>query len=299
MNQNKKIWATIALLLTAAIWGSAFVFQKFAVDELSTSFIIASRFTIAGVLTIIATLKKIHRIDKGYLVGGLVAGTTMAIGNGLQTVAMTYGTPPGKSAFLTAAYCVIVPFMCWIFMKENPKKNHIISAMICLLGIGLISLDGNLKITFGDGITLLCSVAFAANIISIGYYCRGRDPMLLTMIQICVAAIWGWLSVLLTGGMPQSISIAAIGNVLYLAVFSTALCLSLQSIGLKYINATVGTILLSLEAVFGVIFSVLLYGEEITLKIALGFAVVFVAVILSQLDFIRPKEEIPPKNTEN
>ncbi len=92
---------------------------------------------------------------------------------------------------------------------------------------------------------------------------------------------------------------AAIGNVLYLAIFSTALCLSLQSVGLKYINATVGTILLSLEAVFGVIFSVLLCGEVITLKIAFGFIIVFVAVILSQLDFIRPSQEKTAKNTEN
>lgn len=299
MSQKIKIWATMALLLTAAIWGSAFVFQKFAVEELSTSFIIASRFTIAGALTALATIKKWHRIDKGYLIGGFAAGTTMALGNGLQTVAMTFGTTPGKSAFLTAAYCVIVPFLCWIFMKEKPKKNHIVSAIICLLGIGLISLDGNLKITFGDVITLICSAVFAGNIISIAYFCQGRDPMLLTMIQICFAAIWGWISVLVTGGMPQGISLTAIGNVLYLAIFSTALCLSLQSIGLKYINATVGTILLSLESVFGVIFSVLLYGEVITLKIAIGFSVVFVAVILSQLEFIKPKEEKTTETIEN
>lgn len=299
MSQNKKIWATLALLLTAAIWGSAFVFQKFAVDELTTSFIVASRFTVAGVITAVATIKKWHRIDKGYLLGGFVAGTTMAIGTGLQTVAMTFGTTPGKSAFLTSAYCVIVPFLGWIFMKERPKKNHIISAGICLVGIGLISLEGSLKITFGDGVTLLCSAAFAANIISIAYYCRGRDPMLLTMIQICVAGVWGWLSVFITRGLPLSITWAAAGNVLYLAIFSTALCLCLQSIGLKYINATVGTILLSLESVFGVIFSVLLYKEQITLRIAAGFVVIFVAIILSQFDFSKTVEEKTVESAEN
>ncbi|MDD4844166.1 MAG: DMT family transporter [Anaerotignum sp.] len=298
MSQNKKIWATVMLIVTAAIWGSAFVFQKFAVDEVSTSFIVASRFTIAGILTIIATVKKWRRIDKGYLLGGFVSGTTMALGTGLQTVAMTFGTTPGKSAFLTAAYCVLVPFLAWVFMKESPKKNHVISAVICLVGIGLISLDSNLGIVKGDGITLLCSVAFAANIISIAYFCRGRDPMLLTMLQICVAAVWGWLSVFATGTLPQSISLAAAGNVLYLAIFSTALCLSFQSIGLKYINATVGTILLSLESAFGVIFSVLLYKEQITQKIAVGFAVVFVAVILSQLDFMKDNEGKAAKSAE-
>lgn len=299
MSQNKKIWATLALLLTAAIWGSAFVFQKFAVDELTTSFIVASRFSVAGIITAIATIKKWHRIDKEYLIGGLVSGSTMVLGSGLQTVAMTYGTTPGKSAFLTSAYCVIVPFLGWIFMKERPKRNHIISAAICLVGIGLISLEGSMKITFGDGITLLCSGAFAANIISIAYYCRGRDPMLLTMLQICVAGILGWISVFVTGGFPQSISLAAAGNVLYLAIFSTAVCLSLQSIGLKYINATVGTIILSLESVFGVVFSVLLFKEQITIKMALGFAVIFIAIILSQFDFTKSVDEKVEENPEN
>lgn len=285
MSEKKSILASLALLLTAAIWGSAFVFQKFATEELTTSFIVASRFTVAGLITAAATIKKWHRIDKGYLLGGFLAGSTMALGTGLQTVAMTFGTSPGKSAFLTAAYCVIVPFLYWLVMKEKPRKNHLLSAVICLFGIGLISLNGEGGLTLGDGVTLVCSVVFAANIVSIAVFCKGRDPMLLTMLQICVSAICGWVSVFITHGMPQSISVGAVGNVLYLALFSTGLCLTLQAIGLKYTNATVGTILLSLESVFGVLFSVLLYHEEVTLRMALGFAVVFAAVLLSQLDF--------------
>ena len=295
MNSKKNIWASFALLLTAAIWGSAFVFQKFAADELTTSFIVAARFTVAGLITAAATVKKWHRIDRGYLLGGFLAGATMAFGTGLQTVAMTLGTSPGKSAFLTAAYCVIVPFLYWLVKKEKPKKNHLLSAVICLMGIGLISLNGGGSLTLGDGVTLLCSVVFAANIIAISVFCQGRDPMLLTMLQICVSALCGWGSVIVTGGMPQHLSIDAAGNVLYLAVLSTALCLSLQSIGLKYTNATVGTVLLSLESVFGVLFSILLCGEQVTPRMALGFAVVFSAVLLSQLDFSGKTEDMTQK----
>lgn len=295
MNSKKNIWASFALLLTAAIWGSAFVFQKFATDELTTSFIVAVRFTVAGLITAAATVKKWHRIDRGYLLGGFLAGATMALGTGLQTVAMTFGTSPGKSAFLTAAYCVIVPFLYWLVKKEKPKKNHLLSAVICLMGIGLISLNGGGSLTLGDGVTLLCSVVFAANIIAISVFCQGRDPMLLTMLQICVSALCGWGSVIVTGGMPEHLSMGAAGNVLYLAVFSTALCLSLQSIGLKYTNATVGTVLLSLESVFGVLFSIPLCGEQVTPRMALGFAVVFAAVLLSQLDFSGKTEDMAQK----
>ncbi|MCI8704228.1 MAG: DMT family transporter [Anaerotignum sp.] len=284
-DERRNAGATFALLLTAAIWGSAFVFQKFAADELSASFIVAARFSAAGVITALATIKKWHRIDRGYLLGGLATGITMSLGTWLQTAAMTFGTSPGKSAFLTAAYCVIVPFLYWLVRGEKPRANHLLSAVICLVGIGLISLNGEGGVTFGDGITLVCSVVFAANIVSISIFCEGRDPMLLTMLQICVAALCGWVGILIFGGMPEHISMGAAGNVLYLALFSTALCLSLQSIGLKYTNPTVGTILLSLESVFGVLFSVLLYGETVTLRMAVGFAVVFAAVLLAQFRF--------------
>ncbi len=284
-DERRNAGATFALLLTAAIWGSAFVFQKFAADELSASFIVAARFSAAGVITALATIKKWHRIDRGYLLGGLATGITMSLGTWLQTAAMTFGTSPGKSAFLTAAYCVIVPFLYWLVRGEKPRANHLLSAGICLVGIGLISLNGEGGVTFGDGITLVCSVVFAANIVSISIFCEGRDPMLLTMLQICVAALCGWVGILIFGGMPEHISMGAAGNVLYLALFSTALCLSLQSIGLKYTNPTVGTILLSLESVFGVLFSILLYGETVTLRMAVGFAVVFAAVLLAQFRF--------------
>ena len=282
-DERRNAGATFALLLTAAIWGSAFVFQKFAADELSASFIVAARFSAAGVITALATIKKWHRIDRGYLLGGLATGITMSLGTWLQTAAMTFGTSPGKSAFLTAAYCVIVPFLYWLVRGEKPRANHLLSAVICLVGIGLISLNGEGGV--GDGITLVCSVVFAANIVSISIFCEGRDPMLLTMLQICVAALCGWVGILIFGGMPEHISMGAAGNVLYLALFSTALCLSLQSIGLKYTNPTVGTILLSLESVFGVLFSILLYGETVTLRMAVGFAVVFAAVLLAQFRF--------------
>ncbi len=102
-DERRNAGATFALLLTAAIWGSAFVFQKFAADELSASFIVAARFSAAGVITALATIKKWHRIDRGYLLGGLATGITMSLGTWLQTAAMTFGTSPGKSAFLTAA----------------------------------------------------------------------------------------------------------------------------------------------------------------------------------------------------
>ena len=292
MSGKKNIGSTLLLLLTAMIWGSSFVFQKYAVEQLSASFIVAGRFTIVGILLMAITFRKWKTIDRGCLWGGFLAGLTMSLGQILQTVAMGLGTSPGKSAFLTAAYCVMVPFFGWFFMKERPKKNHLLSAVICLAGIGLISLNGGGGLMLGDGITLLCSVVYALNIIAIAMYSTGREPIVFTMVMLVTAAIFGWISVPFTGGMPETVSVEAAASILYLALFCTALCMSLQTIGLKKVNATVATVILSLESVFGVLFSILLYHETVTARMGIGFAVVFIAVLISQMEISPEKDTV-------
>ena len=285
MEQKKRVQAHLLLLLTAIIWGSAFVFQKFATEQLSSWFITAARFSIAAVLLWGITFLKWGKLNKGYLLGGLITGTTMGLGTAVQTVALTLGTTPGKSAFLTAVYCVIVPFFYWFVSKEKPQKNHVLAAVICLIGIGLISLNGDMTMQAGDIVTLICGVIFACDLTAVAWFAKGRDPILLTTMQITFSAVVGWIGTFATQGLPTQISMEAMGNVLYLALFSTALCLFLQAYGLKHTDAAVGTILLSLESVFGVIFSVLLYHETVTFRMAIGFIVVFIAVLLAQFRF--------------
>ncbi len=285
MEQKKRVQAHLLLLLTAIIWGSAFVFQKFATEQLSSWFITAARFSIAAVLLWGITFPKWGKLNKGYLLGGLITGTTMGLGTAVQTVALTLGTTPGKSAFLTAVYCVIVPFFYWFVSKEKPQKNHVLAAIICLIGIGLISLNGDMTMQAGDIVTLICGVIFACDLTAVAWFAKGRDPILLTTMQITFSAVVGWIGTFATQGLPTQISMEAMGNVLYLALFSTALCLFLQAYGLKHTDAAVGTILLSLESVFGVIFSVLLYHETVTFRMAIGFIVVFIAVLLAQFRF--------------
>ena len=185
---------------------------------------------------------------------------------------------------------MIVPFFYWFVSKERPQRNHVIAAIFCLAGIGLISLNGDMTMLPGDVVTLVCGVIYACDLTAVAWFSKGRDPILLTTMQITFSAVIGWIGTLLTGGMPETVSMGAMGNVMYLALLSTALCLFLQAYGLKHTDAAVGTILLSLESVFGVIFSVLLYHEEVTPRMAVGFAVVFVAVLMSQFRY-EPKKK--------
>lgn len=99
MLENKRTRAHLLLLLTAIIWGSAFVFQKFATEELSGWFITAARFSIAAVVLWVITYKKWGRLDKGYLLGGIITGLTMGTATAVQTVALAMGTTPAKAPF--------------------------------------------------------------------------------------------------------------------------------------------------------------------------------------------------------
>ena len=119
---------------------------------------------------------------------------------------------------------------------------------------------------------------------------ESADVKVLAFLQISVVAILSWLIVIIKGDIPQAYNIRAV----YLGVFATALCLLMQVIGLKHINSTSASIILSLESVFGVIISIAFYNEVITTKLLIGFIVIFIGIIVceTKLSFITNKISI-------
>ncbi len=142
----------------------------------------------------------------------------------------------------------------------------------------------------GDIMTVLSGVPSAINIVISAIVCRDKDPLLLTTIELCVVAILAWVCVFLSGTFPTEFPMKAVGGIVYLGLVATALCLYLQSYGLKFAEASIGGMILSLESVFGVIFAIILYGETITPRMVVGFVVIFIAIILSQWERPEKKE---------
>ena len=134
----------------------------------------------------------------------------------------------------------------------------------------------------GDILTVLSGVPCAINIVISAIVCRDRNVLLLTTIELWVVTILASLFVLLGDGFPTEFPMPAVGGIVYLGLLATALCLYLQSYGLKYAEPAIGGMLLSLESVFGVLFSVVIYHEQLTLRMLIGFAVIFLAILLSQ-----------------
>ena len=293
MKNKKYILSKVALFVAALIWGSTFVVVKDATSTMSASFILALRFSIGSLVLILIYYKKLKIIDKSYLRDGLVMGITLFISFWMQVYGLTLDTTPGKSAFLCAIYCVIVPFLYWIVIKEKPDKYNFIAAFLCIIGIGLVSLNENLYITGGDLITILSGFFAAVNIIATSIYCKNKDALILTIIQLSVVGILSWIVVIITKGFPTEYSKTAVFGVIYLGIFATAIGLLFQSIGIKNTNPSSAALILSLEAVFGIIFSIIVYNEQITTKLAIGFAFISIAVIISEtkLKFLKKNEE--------
>lgn len=289
---SKKI-AKPMLFLTAFIWGSTFTVAKIASEAFSASFLNAVRFTIASICLVVVSYPLRRLLDKKYLFYGTLMGITLFGGYMMQTIGLTWDTSPGKSAFLSTTYCVFVPFLYWGVTKKKPKLQHLLCVLLCITGVGILSLKGGGGMTNGDIITVFSGIPGAANIVVSSIGCKDRNSLLLTTIELGVVMILCWAVVLITGSFPATYPKAAVGGLIYLGIFATALCLGLQSFGLKYTEAAIGGMILSLESVFGVLCSVVIYHEQVTFRMIVGFIIIFAAIILSQIELKKKSTEEP------
>ena len=276
--------AKLALFLTAVLWGSTFTIGKLAAEVFSPSFIIALRFLVASIALLIAAWPRRGELDREYWTGGFWMGLTLFISYILQVGGLALDTSPGKSAFLCTTYSVMVPFLYWFVTKERPKLRHILCVFLCLGGVGILSLSGGWGMSAGDILTVLSGVPCAFNIVISAMVCRNRNVLLLTTVELWVVTVLAWVFVFFGRDFPASYPLGALGGIVYLGLIATALCLYMQSYGLKYAEPAIAGMLLGLESVFGVVFSVIIYRETVTPRMLVGFGVIFTAILLPQWD---------------
>lgn len=289
------------IIIATVIWGSSFVVMKDSVSALPPMWLLAIRFTLAGLLLGLFCWKRWNLLDSRYLLGGAVMGFFLCLAYVFQTFGLTY-TTPGKNAFFTAVYCVAVPFLNWAVSRRRPDRFNVIAALLCLTGVGLVSVtgaDAASAFNVGDVLTLIGGLLFAAHILAVDRFAEGRDIFLLTALQFLFFALFAWIGVLVTRP-ALDVSVfngPLIARLMYLVVIASCGALLFQNIGQKYTPPAKAAVLLALEAPFGVIFSVALSGERPTALAILGFGLIFLAVVCSETKFAflcRPKAENTP-----
>lgn len=297
-----------ALLLAATIvWGTSFFILKETIEQVPTFYVIAIRFMLAGAGLSLIFIKKLKTIKKSTVIRGAILGVLLALAYFTQTIGLE-NTTPGQNAFLTSSYCVMCPFLVWLLFKKKPKFYNVFSAVLCIIGIGFIALSNSgvtgENVFLGNGLTLVSAVFFGLQIIYIDKFSKeGHDNIqllipeiltagiIMTIYTICVELpIYGISEFALNG--EQIIKIG------YLTIACTLFAQSAQIIGQKYTTTNQSSIILSLESVFGTLFSVLFAGEKLTVLILVGFVIVFVAMLITELK-IDPLKLIFRKRSKN
>lgn len=281
------IWK-LALAAAAALWGGSFVVIKGALDVAPPCWLMFVRFFLSTFIVggIFWRTFRAH-VSRRAVVEGMVLGLISGTAYVVQNVGLTSITP-GRNAFLTATYCVMVPFINWAISRRRPGAANIVAALLTVLGVGLLSLGDDLSfsLSWGDWLTLASAALFALHIIFVSRFSEKDDVMTLTVVQLAGSAVAALVSALVAEpGADLSVFLSPdMGVALaYLVLLSSCACGVLQNLGQAHVPPAPAALILSLESVFAVVASVVFYGEVVTPRLALGFATIFVAVVVSEV----------------
>ncbi|WP_348519441.1 DMT family transporter [Bifidobacterium sp. ESL0732] len=274
------------LLCCAALWGGSYLVAKVAMAAITPQWLMAMRTGGACLImmllfhkSIIPTLNK-SMLVPALIVGGSYWGTMVLQTKGLLTI------DPGRSAFLTASYCVLTPFAAWFATKKKPHNINIIAGVICLVGVGFVALKPGsfpLSLSLGDFLTLICAVVFSFNLTYLGIYSKKFNAIAVTFVQFAVAFVLFLIGALLTEPMPNAswLEPKIVISFLYLFIGATTLAQIMQNIGLAHVSAPSASVVMCTESLFSEVFSILFWATTLRLTTLIGFALIFLAVLMS------------------
>lgn len=281
----------VLLVSAAVVWGLSTFVMKDTLNVLPTFLLLASRFVPAALIMLMLFFKRIAKhFNRRNIVVGVAMGVIMWLAYGLQTLGLNE-TTAGKSAFLTGTYCILVPFFSYALTREPITKFNIGAALLCLGGIALVALD-NFSMNLGDAQTLASACFFALQMSIVAKYGRNLDVNVITFWMFLTVGVLSGVTSIATEVQPplSAWTPEVFGVLAFLSVICTCGCLLVQNMGLSHVPSATGSLLLSLESPSGVFFSVLFAGEVLTNRLLMGFALIFVSVILSEthFSFLRP-----------
>ena len=284
----------ILLIITALIWGSAFVAQSVSMDHIGAftfqgvRSLIGSAMLVPVILVLSAVKKKKGEYvkptkqDKAQLwKAGIICGIIMTIASNLQQAGMQY-TTAGKAGFITALYIIIVPVL-GLFMGKKSSLRIWLCIVMALVGLYLLSMTEGFKLSTGDTLVLLCAVAFAFHIVVVDHYAAIVDGVKLSCIQFLVCGVLSSIMMFIFEEPEMAGLLKAAVPILYAGIMSCGVAYTLQIVGQKYTRPTVASLLMSLESVFAVLAGMVILSEIPTAREAVGCVIMFAAIIITQL----------------
>ena len=301
--KNKRLVANMLLLLTAAIWGFAFVAQRVGSQYVGAFTFNGVRFALGAIslIPLIIFFDKRKKNDsskeentevstKKTIIYGVLVGAALYIAATLQQVGLIY-TTAGNASFITSLYMVFVPLI-GIFLKHKIGKNSWIGVGFAVIGLYLLSINENFSISYGDFLEVIGAVFWAIHILTIDNFSKKIDPLKLSCIQFATCSILSLATALIFETITMSGLSKALMPILYGGFLSVGVAYTLQVVAQKDAKPSHAAIILSMESVFGAIGGALLLGEIMSSRGYVGCVLILIGIIVSQIKFSPEKSSL-------
>ena len=301
--KKKQIRNSLLLLLTATIWGTAFVAQSVGMEYVEAFTFTFARSIVGGIVLIpciwflrwlkgrekkasvtscdVASHKR-PMVTKVEWIGGICCGLALCAASNFQQIGIAY-TTVGKAGFITALYVVIVPIL-GLFFKKRVSFIVWICVVLSVIGLYLLCMtEGSLTLAYGDLLVLICAVLFSVHIMVIDHFSPQGDGVIMSCIQFFVCGIVSGIIMLFVETPTIENIMAAAMPILYAGVLSSGVAYTLQIVGQKDMNPTVASLILCLESVVSALAGWAILHEALTTRELFGCVLMFVAIVLAQV----------------
>lgn len=285
------------LILTAMIWGTAFVFQRVGMERIEPITFNAARMALAaaavGIVSAAPTRREAGRLSalnkeeirkyrRNTVFGGICCGTFLAAASIFQQMGIVY-TTAGKAGFITAMYMLLVPVINFLLFKKRNSWIVWLAVLIGVAGMYLLCMDGSFSLTRGDTLVCICALLFSGHILCCDHFVKLGNPIRISAIQFASCTVISAVAALILEQPDLGKILSAAIPILYCGLISGGLGYTLQIIAQKFTDPAIASLLMSLESVFAVIAGALILGEQMSTRELWGCVIMFAAIVLVQI----------------
>ncbi|MGN1318366.1 MAG: DMT family transporter [Lachnospirales bacterium] len=283
---SKSIKGVVFLIIASIIWGSSFVVVKDSLDYVSVLWQLFYRLFVASIGGAVIFISQIKFLNKKYIFQGIILGIFFALAIIPQNFGASF-TTASKCAFLTVSYVAFTPVISAIFLKNKLTPKKIITVVICMMGVGFITLKDGFNIEIGDIFLIVTGIFYAVHLLWIDYIGNSEGAVVIHILQIWTATIIVLITALILEPVNISLNKYFIFGIAYCGIFEILIGFLLQLKGQQNTSPTLAGIILSSECVFAAIFGVLFQGDSFSIKMTIGCVLIFLSAVIESLNFER------------
>ncbi len=304
-----RLRADLLLLLTAMIWGSAFVAQKIGNGAIGPFLFVGGRFFLSALLLVPLAWREArtgeHILKRRDWLLGLAIGVALLSGSTIQQVALN-STSVTNAGFLTALYIAFVPFVGWVVVRTRVRPMVLAAVAVSLLGAWLLADEGAAPLTRGDFLVVGSAVLYALHIVLVSIFLKQTNrPFFLCLLQYSMTAMFGTAAGFAVEPVNLEELRGALPTILYAGILSGGLGYTFQIVAQRHTPATEAALIMSMESVFAALAAAILLGERLTVLAAVGCGLVLLGVIMVEIGPVLPRrrhgpaapDELPPIGT--